>query len=61
MDNIDGPLWEKFKALDEASLDQGIGKWVGKSEIKAIIERRDEMAKEVDRLVKAKGESAIFK
>lgn len=61
MDNIDGPLWDKFKALDEASLDQALGKWVGKGEIKAILERRDLLAKEVDRLVKAKGESAIFK
>jgi len=61
MDNIDGPLWDKFKALDEAALDQGLGKWVGKSELKAMLERRDAMAKEVDRLVKAKGESAIFK
>jgi hypothetical protein len=61
MDNIDGPLWDKFKALDEASLGEAIGKWVGKGEIKAMIERRDAMAKEVDRLVKAKGESAIYK
>jgi hypothetical protein len=61
MDNIDGPLWEKFKALDGPSLDQALGKWVGKGELKAILERRDEIAKEVDRLVKAKGESAIFK
>jgi hypothetical protein len=61
MDNIDGPLWEKFKALDEASLDQAIGKWIGKGEMKSLLERRDAMAKEVDRLVKTKGESAIFK
>lgn len=61
MDNIDGPLWEKFKGLDEASLDQALGKWVGKAEIRAILDRRELLAKEVDRLVKAKGESAIFK
>jgi hypothetical protein len=61
MDNVDGPLWEKFKALDEASLNQSIGKWVGKGELKAILTRRDEMAKEIDRLVKAKGDSAILK
>jgi hypothetical protein len=61
MDNIDGPLWEKFKTLDQASLDRALGKWVGKGELKAILDRRDEMSKEVDRLVKTKGDSAIFK
>lgn len=61
MDNIDGPLWEKFKALDEASLNQAVGKWLGKGELKAILERRDAMAKEIDRLVKTKGDSAIVK
>jgi hypothetical protein len=61
MDNIDGPLWEKFKALDEPSLTQAVGKWVGKGELRAILERRDAMAKEIDRLVKAKGDGAILK
>jgi hypothetical protein len=61
MDNVDGPLWEKFKALDEASLTEAVGKWLGKGELKAILERRDAMAKDIDRLVKAKGESAILK
>jgi hypothetical protein len=61
MDNVDGPLWEKFKALDEASLTQAIGPWLGKGELRAILERRDVMAKDIDRLVKAKGDSAILK
>jgi hypothetical protein len=61
MDNIDGPLWEKFKTLDEAAITGAVGDWLGKAEIKAMIERRDAMAKEVERLVKAKGDAAIFK
>lgn len=61
MDNIDGPLWDKFKALDEATLSAAVGKWVGRSELRAILERRDRMQQEVDRLVKARGESVILK
>jgi hypothetical protein len=61
MDNIDGPLWDKFVALDEASLTAAIGKWVGRGELRAILDRRDRMKQEIDRLVKAKGESVIYK
>ena len=61
MDNIDGPLWDKFKALDEAALTAALGTWVGRGEIRAILERRDRMQQEIDRLVKARGESVIFR
>lgn len=61
MDNIDGPLWEKFKALDEASLTAAIGKWVGRGELRAILERRDRMQQEVARLVKERGDGVILK
>ena len=61
MDNIDGPLWEKFKALDEASLKQAVGPWMGGGELRAILERRDRMQQEIDKLLKARGESAILK
>jgi hypothetical protein len=61
MDNIDGPLWEKFKALDEPTLVAAVGKWVGKGEIRAILSRRDAMRQEIDRLVKARGESVILR
>src|SRR5262249_19013173 len=40
---IDPDLWAKMKALDEASLTEAIGKWVGKAEIRAILQRRDKM------------------
>ena len=60
MDNIDGPLWEKFKALDEATLKEKVGKWMGGGELRAILDRRDRMQQEIDKLVKTRGESAIF-
>lgn len=61
MDNVDGPLWDKFKALDEASLGAAIGKWVGRSELRAILERRDRMQQDIAKLVKERGESVIVR
>jgi hypothetical protein len=59
MDNIDRGLWEKFLALDEATLQTSIGSWMGKSELRAILERRDRMQQEINRMVKDRGE-AVF-
>ncbi len=61
MDNIDGPLWDKFEALDETTLTGAIGKWVGRGELRAILERRDRMRQEIDRLVKLRGPSVILR
>ncbi len=57
---IDGPLWEKMKALTEESLTAAVGQWMGKGEIRALIERRDRMQQAIDKLVKEKGEAAVF-
>jgi hypothetical protein len=59
MDNIDRGLWEKFLALDEASLQPVVGNWVGKGELRAVLERRDKMKEEIDRMIKQRGE-AVF-
>jgi hypothetical protein len=59
MDNIDRGLWEKFLALNEASLQPVVGTWMGKGELRAMLERRDKMKEEIDRMVKQRGE-AVF-
>ena len=41
----DHDLWDKMKALDEAGLTTALGEWVGKGEIKAILQRRDKMSR----------------
>jgi hypothetical protein len=43
MDYIDGPLWDKLKGLSLEELDGKIGAWVGKGELKAMLQRRDAM------------------
>ena len=60
MDNIDRGVWEKFLALDEASLQPAIGNWMGKSELRAVLDRRDKMKEELDRMVKQPGETVFL-
>src|SRR5262245_24292038 len=49
----DPELWAKMKALYEASLTDAVGKWVGKGEIKAMLQRRDKMQQVLDKLGKS--------
>lgn len=49
MDRIDGELWDKMKALTIENLTPVLGPWVGKGEIKAVIQRRDAMAADYDK------------
>ena len=50
---VDPELGGKMKALDEASVTAAIGNWVGKGEIRAILQRRDKMQQVVDKLGKS--------
>jgi hypothetical protein len=61
MNYIDGAVWERMKGLTEESVTAALGKWVGKSEIKAILERRQKMQEAIDKLVKEKGDSVVLK
>jgi hypothetical protein len=60
IDNVDRGLWEKFLALDEASLQPAVGNWMGKGELRAVLERRDKMKEEIDRMVKQRGETVFL-
>ena len=57
---IDPGLWEQFEALDEAILTESLSEWVGGGEIRAILKRRDKMAKEIAKLVAENGEATVF-
>jgi hypothetical protein len=47
---VDTDLWDKMKALDEPGLTAALGEWIGKGEIKAILQRRDKMQLVIDKL-----------
>lgn len=53
---IDQALWTKMQELTLESLEATIGQWVGKSELKAVIERRDKMAEVIKKLGNAPSE-----
>jgi hypothetical protein len=57
---VDRKLWEKMKALTLEDLDRGLGEWVGTKEKKALLVRRDLMAKSIDELIKKRGETSVF-
>ena len=60
MQRIDSDLWDGMLKLTGASLQDAIGAWVGKAEIRAMLERRDKMQKEIERMVARSGERAVF-
>jgi hypothetical protein len=43
MTRIDGALWDKMSALTLETLEPVLGPWMGKGEIKAVLQRRDLM------------------
>ena len=57
---VDRELWNKMAALTIEDLDRGLDKWVGNSEKKAILVRRDLMAKTITEMVAKRGEKSVF-
>jgi hypothetical protein len=60
MTQIDQELWVKMQALTQAQLKAAVGEWLGDREIRALLERRRKLAKEIDKLVAASGPDAVF-
>lgn len=60
LEHVDTDLWTSMSALDEASLQAAVGAWLTRTQIKAVLARRDRMAAEIDALVKAHGRAAVF-
>jgi hypothetical protein len=57
---VDRALWDKMQALTMADLDRGLEKWVDAKGKKAMLIRRDLMAKNIAELVKKRGEKSVF-
>jgi hypothetical protein len=58
--SVDRALWAKMQGLTFESLKAGLGEWVNDNELKAMIIRRDLMAKAIEQLVAKKGEGSVF-
>ena len=58
---VDSDLWDRMKALTEATLAPKLGRWLeGKAELRAILQRRDKMQEIITGLVKEHGEASVF-
>ena len=57
---VDRALWNKMQALTIEELDRGLENWVGQKEKRALLARRDLMAKAIASLVAKSGEKFVF-
>ncbi len=54
---MDAPLWERMQALTMETIHPTLGKWVSKGMLYALLQRRDRMKVEIDKLLAARGPS----
>jgi len=57
---VDRELWAKMQALTLEELDRGLDKWVGTNEKKALLQRRDVMAKQITEMIAKRGDKSVF-
>ena len=60
MVRIDKGVWDKMLALDEPTLTVALGKWLDRGAIRAMLKRRDEMKKVIDKLLKTGTEALVY-
>ena len=60
MQSIDAALWTRMQGLTEDTLTTTAGAWIGRGEIRAILDRRKGMQAQIDKLVRAHGEDRVF-
>lgn len=52
---VDLPLWAKMKTLDLETLKPVLGEWVSTGMMRAMLQRRDQMADQIDEMAKTRG------
>lgn len=61
MNRVDPELWERMQALTLEKLEPVLRPWIGRGQIRDILRRRDQMQKEVDRLVAERGDLVFIR
>jgi hypothetical protein len=54
---VDAELWERMQTLTMETIEPTLGKWVSKGMLYAVLQRRDRMKKDIDKLLAARGPS----
>jgi hypothetical protein len=57
---VDRGLWTRMQALTFESLKTGLGQWVSDDDLRALLTRREAMAKEIGKMVARRGEGSVF-
>lgn len=57
---FDRALWERMAALTRGDLEALLGPWLTGPQIAALLDRRDQMARHIDRQVRVRGEQVVF-
>ncbi len=57
---FDRALWARMDALTRADLDALLGPWLTRPQIAAVLSRRDEMRRLIDRRVRERGDTVTF-
>jgi hypothetical protein len=60
VERVDAELWGRMQTLTRESLTRALGAWIDDDAITAIITRRDDMAREVDKLIAKKGKALVL-
>ena len=60
MERVDAELWERMQALTRESLSGALGRWLDDAAIMAILQRRDVMVAEVNKLVAKNGRDFVI-
>ena len=57
---FDRALWDRMAALTRADLEAVVGPWLTKTQIDAVLSRRDHMQRQIDGMVRERGEAVVF-
>jgi hypothetical protein len=57
---IDPHLWKRMEALTLPDLQAGLGEWIGRRELEAVLRRRDRMKTQIEAMVRERGELSVF-
>ena len=56
----DPDLWTRMAALTRQDLDAVVGSWLTSLQIECLLERRDRMARQIEKQVRERGERVVF-
>lgn len=60
LNRVHRATWERIEALTRDELDEALGPWLQPRQINALLTRRDRMRAVIMKMVKARGEAAVF-